>query len=176
MADRIVLTKVDRAGSDATAAARAMVAAFNPLATVLTAEAVARDPVILTGGDGPRVWTLDAEPHEHVHTSGIGSVSLLRTGAVSWAGIAAWTAELKERWGADLLRLKALLPLLEEDGPVLVQGVRGLFEMSRLRSWPDDARVGRIVGIGRGLDRASLEEGLMLLGPPALLAAESLGT
>ena len=163
MADRIVITKADLAGKEAARAARALIAALNPLATLLAADAVASDPRSLTAGDGPRVWALDPKPHEHIHASGIGSVSVLYAGVVSWRGIAAWTAELQARWGGELLRLKALLSVVGDDRPVLVQGVRGLFDVSRLLEWPDEQRAGRIVAIGRGLDRATLEKGLALL-------------
>ena len=172
LADCFVITKGDRAGSNPGALALAL-ATFNPVAPIVTAAALARKLAISEADIRLAGSTAFADPHDHRHASGIGSVSLVLAGDATWPGIAEWTAALKARWGVGLLRVKALLALAGEQRPVLVQGVRGVFDLRTLPAWPDDARYGRIVAIGADLDRAVLEEGVALLGPVRSVVCEN---
>ena len=85
---------------------------------------------------------------------------------VDWAGVAAWTGHLRERYGATLLRCKALLSLAG-GGRVVVQGVRGIYAVTRSDLLDDCDDHGVVTVIGRALDRAELDCGLSWLATPA---------
>jgi G3E family GTPase len=60
--------------------------------------------------------------------------------------------------GPDLLRVKGLVNVEGEAGPVVVQGVQHIFHPpARLPAWSDEDRRSRIVFITRGIDRESIE-------------------
>ena len=66
--------------------------------------------------------------------------------------------------GADLLRVKGLLNVAGERGPVVVQGAQHLFHPPvTLDSWPGADRRSRIVFITRGLDREAVEKLLLAI-------------
>lgn len=159
MADRFVITKLDRAGPERVSALVTALRTLNANAPVVMGDAIATTPEALLSTDYALGWPAETDGHAHAHASGIASVSLSDPRAVTWPHLARWTAELRADWGDDLLRLKALLPLVAQHRPVLVQGVRGAFDVQQLDAWPDAFRHGRIVAIGIGIDRAAIEAG-----------------
>jgi len=67
-------------------------------------------------------------------------------------------AQLQERHGDALLRVKGLVDFEGESLPCVVHGVhRQLYPLATLPAWPDDERQTRLVFIARGADRAALE-------------------
>jgi G3E family GTPase len=76
----------------------------------------------------------------------------------SWQSFTAIVQVLTSLRGPDLLRVKGLVHIAEEAGPVVVQGAQHLFhEPVTLASWPGDDRRSRIVFITRGLTRDTVE-------------------
>jgi G3E family GTPase len=74
--------------------------------------------------------------------------------------VQAWLAALRARHGPSLLRVKGILNLTGEDGPVVVHGVHHVFHPPvRLQHWPDADTRSRLVFILRDLDPALVEEG-----------------
>jgi G3E family GTPase len=58
------------------------------------------------------------------------------------------------------LRVKGVLNVTEEEGPVVVHGVQHVFHPPvALRRWPDGDRTSRLVMIVRDLDRETIEKG-----------------
>lgn len=92
-----------------------------------------------------------------IHGS-VGAFSLqfpkpLRRGAF-FAGM----AQLQERYGDNLLRVKGLVDFEGEALPCVVHGVhRQLYPLVTLPAWPDDERQTRLVFIARGAGRVALE-------------------
>ena len=66
---------------------------------------------------------------------------------------------LSEHCGADLLRLKGIVNILESpDQPAVIHGVQHVFHPpSWLARWPSDDRRSRIVFITRGVPRGWVE-------------------
>ena len=164
MADRLVLTKFEGLSPVCLANLRDQLAELNPTVDICDAPPTDASvaPLFLVNRIGaPKV---QRQVHSR-HHSDIGSESFALTQPVTWAGVAAWTSHLRERFGDDLLRCKALLSLTG-GGQLLVQGVRRLFDITRAaESTLPDAN-GVVVCIGRNLDRAILQRGLDWLDAP----------
>lgn len=162
MADRLVVTKAELAEPDALEALRSRLQALNPSADLTLAPAGA-SVAALFAFDRRTLPVPRAAVERHRHD--IVSESFAIDHPVSWAGVAAWTGHLRERFGDDLLRTKALLPLAG-GGNVLVQGVRRVFETQRAdeAALPDGH--GAAICIGRNLDTAALRRGLTWLDAP----------
>jgi G3E family GTPase len=180
LADRIIITKLDLAKLDpttldlsesaATLSLRGQLSALNPDAEVqdVPVDSQPLAPLFATAASAVAGrWGRALHHAVHArHSSGIVSYSFQLDEAISWAGIAAWTAHLIARYGDDLLRCKALLRLDGRAGRVVVQGVRRLFEIRHDRSIEVGDLRSSIVFIGRELDRAALHSGLAWLQAP----------
>ena len=78
--------------------------------------------------------------------------------ALAWPRVEAWLSDVVDRCGANLLRLKAVLAIEGEEGPVALHTVQHVIHRpERLPAWPDGMGQGRIVVIGQGLDPARLD-------------------
>ena len=156
-ADRLVVTKTDLADGRELAG---RLAALNPAAEVLEAQFGELDPGQLFGGDerGPQPA---APRHEHArHAEGVEAQCLVFDDPLDWTAFGVWLTMLLASRGRDVLRVKGLLDV-GGDGPLLVNGVQHVVHPPvHLPSWPDDDRRSRIVFIGRGLERRSLEQSL----------------
>lgn len=178
LADQLWITKTDLTGDEVPAALSARLHDLNP--TAVRAVVRAGSLAAVLDGDGEAPWlTLPPwlTPPEFSaatrHDASIGSQSFWLSEPVSWAGVAAWIEWLKEVLGARLLRCKALLDVQGAGGPVLVHGVRNLFETRVLPAWPSAERRSAIVIIGRDLGRRLLESGLDRLRTPAAMASRA---
>jgi G3E family GTPase len=157
-ADRLVVTKTDLA--DGHELVRQL-SELNPAADVLEAQFGELDPEQLFGGEDhvPR----PAPPlHDHAgHAGGVVAHCLVFDEPLDWTAFGVWLTMLLASRGADVLRVKGLLDV-GGDGPLLVNGVQHVVHLPvHLDQWPDEDRRTRIVLIGRGLDRAALEESLL---------------
>jgi G3E family GTPase len=177
IADRLLLTKTDLGGEDGLAA---RLAALNPAAPVIVALHGAVSPALLFGASpfdpargiaDPRRW-LNAHAyhdhgpggeHEHRHDhhdhgDRIAAFCLAFDDRPRWDAVSAWLAALRRWRGADLLRVKGILALADEDLPVVIHGVHHVFHPPvRLDAWPDADRRSRIVFITRDLGRTEIE-------------------
>lgn len=96
----------------------------------------------------------------HLADSDIGSLSLRSSRPMSYDKISAWIAWLVETQGRDILRLKGILDVAGDDRRLVVQAVHMQMEGDFQRPWhAQEQRLSRIVLIGRGLDRTSLQRG-----------------
>lgn len=156
-ADRLCITKTDVAPAQAVAALEAKLAQLNPLAQVLEtplgrAEAAT---VLAPVPHDPRGLAEDA----HVHGD-VASFALVLERPLDWVAFGIWLTMLLQARGADILRVKGMLNV-GGPGPVLLNGVQHVFHPPvHLESWPDDDHRSRLVFIGRGLERETLERSL----------------
>ena len=178
VADRIVITKSDIAPPAAVAELEARLQRMNPYAARRIAVNGEVDVAFLRDV-GPRS-TRDAkgidrwlspsgEPHpdgaylgERVrawtHDASIGSFCLWFDKPFTWDSFSAAVQVLTSLRGSDLLRVKGLVNVEGERGPVVVQGAQHVFHPPvTLEAWPSDDRRSRIVFIGRNLSRESVE-------------------
>jgi len=180
VADRIVITKSDIAKPESVAALEARLEAMNPYA----ARAVAVNgevEVAFLRDIGPRSvratpaeldrWLApsgEARPaqgaylRERVragaHDASIGSFCLWFEKPFTWDSFAAAVQVLTSLRRPDLLRVKGLVNVAGEPGPVLVQGVQHVFHPPvRLEAWPGPERRSRLVFITRKLAREAVE-------------------
>jgi G3E family GTPase len=96
--------------------------------------------------------------HDHVAAAGIASISLSTDKLINPEKLLPWINQLTQERGPDILRLKGILAFPNEPKRFVVQGVHMIVEGDTQRDWrEDEARVSRLVFIGRNLDRAELE-------------------
>ncbi|WP_207537199.1 CobW family GTP-binding protein [Sabulicella rubraurantiaca] len=167
VADRLVLTKTDLVTD--TAALEARLRALNPVAPILRNDAPA-EAIFAPAGPGRDLpWSPgDVHHHRHHHHdpnrhgADIRALCLRFDQPLRWEGLASWLEMMAMTQGERMLRLKAVLNLEGEEGPVALHGVRHLFDTPRrLPAWPDgDDRSSRLVLILRGLDPEVAEAGL----------------
>lgn len=128
LADRIVLTKLDLRGA-MTPEEEAGLAAINPLAEVLPAEALAGEPGRLIAPVPLRQARPDVPPAGGAHHShGVRAWSIPVEPVVTRSGLAAFAAALDLRLGPSLLRCKGVVRTAR--GPVLIQGVGNRFSFA----------------------------------------------
>jgi len=173
LADRILVTKTDIAEADAVRHLKQRLREINPQA--LLDEVVQGEiaPAQLTGiglararADGDEVarWLgpLPAGAESSVvtgsHTRGVRSFCLWFDVPFSWPALTAALQVLTAMRGPDLLRVKGLVNVEGEPGPVVIQGVQHVFHPpATLAAWPGDDRRTRIVFITRNIERAAID-------------------
>ena len=176
MADRLVLTKTDRAAADAVEALEARLRALNPAAPILRAAAGEANAAALLGGASydPAVrgieaaaWLAaeafeahDAHGHHHHdlnrHDARIRAFCLRHPRPVPPMAVTLFTELLRSAHGAELLRLQGLLALADDPSrPLVLHGVQHVMHPpERLAAWPDADQGTRMVFILRDLDPA----------------------
>ena len=179
LADRIVISKSDIAAPGAVAALDARLASMNAYAArrvavngeieveflrnVAPAGARARasdwDRWLMPAGDaGERGRYLGERVRAGAHDAAISSFCLWFDEPFGWERFAATLQLLTSLRGPDLLRVKGLVHVAGEPGPVLVQGAQHVFHPPvTLASWPGDERRSRLVFITRNLPREAIE-------------------
>jgi G3E family GTPase len=169
VADRLILTKTDLAGP-ARPALMGRLEALNATAPVVAVRHGEIDPRSLFGGHlydsltrsrDVQAWLgPEAPAHAHTHDhQGIDTFAIVRRDPVQAVALTLFLEALAEHCGADLLRLKGIVDVLESpDQPAVIHGVQHVFHPpSWLPGWPSDDRRSRIVFITRGIPRGFVE-------------------
>jgi len=168
VADRIVITKSDLAEEPAVTVLTQELKRINPTARLEIAVAGAVEPEFLlaVGLDRARVqpeavdrWLGSAQDEhgEHDHTHNISTFTLWFDRPFERAVFERCIEVLTSLRGADLLRVKGLVNVADEAGPVVIQGVQHLFHPPvTLAAWPGDERRSRLVFITRGIQRETV--------------------
>jgi G3E family GTPase len=131
------------------------------------------DPEFLEGHDHDHDHDHDHHDHDHDHDhhhhhhhhhdlegQGVSSVSL-RMGTLDPKKFFPWIERLTQEQGPDILRLKGILSMKDDDERYVVQGVHMILEGNHQRKWhADEKRESRLVFIGRKLDEKALKAGL----------------
>jgi G3E family GTPase len=173
LADRIVLTKTDLPDAEIRAA-EARILELNPRARVLrgvrgevpwqalfsvSSDTVDEKPAA-TNSDTGRLL-----PHDHSHSSGITTFTLLRERPLHAATLTLFLSALAENCGSDLLRVKGIVGIAEEpERPAVIHGVQHVYYTPEwLERWPSGDRRTRVVFIGSNIDPAWSRQLLELL-------------
>jgi G3E family GTPase len=170
VADRHVFTKSDLVSAAELAAVRAAIAEINPGAAGTVALNGEVDPeFVLAAGiasrrpEAARVEQWLGVPadrqraHAHAHPD-VESFCLRFERPFTWAGLEHCLEVLRSLRGPDLLRVKGLVNVEGEPGPVVIQGVQHIFHPPvTLDAWPGEDHGSRIVFITRGIRRAVIE-------------------
>jgi G3E family GTPase len=101
---------------------------------------------------------LGEEAHEHDET--VGSIAIIKEGALDGEKLNDWMAELVRTQGENIFRMKGILNLAGRDHRFVFQGVHMIFDGRQDRLWSaTESRINQLVFIGRGLDQVSLQAG-----------------
>lgn len=171
-ADRILLNKIDLASEGEISEVRNRIKAINAFAPVYETENSIIDPSELIGiGAFDLSKTLEMDPEfldtdaEHEHDENVTSTSSKFEGELNVNKLERWIGELMRTKAEDLFRYKGVLAVKGMDQKFVFQGVHMLFGgdfNQEIGLWKDDEkRECRFVFIGRNLDHAALEAGLM---------------
>jgi G3E family GTPase len=164
-ADRILLNKIDLVDEQELAAVERRIRAINANAEIIptTMSHVDLDRILGVGAfDLAKV--LEMEPQflddtDHQHDQSVTSVGIELPGKVAIDKINDWLGWLLGTKGVDIFRMKGVLDIDGSDQRYVFQGVHMLFDGQPDRLWqPDEARINRIVFIGRNLDRQELTD------------------
>jgi G3E family GTPase len=159
LADRIVITKADRADAAVVAALTARIADLSA-APVATASRGVIDPAFLLDESLDLAARVAAHEHDHghAHSRGIASFALFFDRALPWAVFEEAMTVLTALRGADLLRVKGLVAVAGCQGPVVVHAVQHVAHRPvELAAWPDGDHRSRLVFITRDLTKAPVE-------------------
>ncbi|WDF70912.1 CobW family GTP-binding protein [Novosphingobium sp. KACC 22771] len=172
--DVILLNKTDLVPAELLAEVRQRITRLNSVARLHETQRcnAPLDEVLKRGSfDLDRI--LEIEPaflleDDHEHDDTITSVSISHDGDLEPRLFMPWLQNLAATQGQDILRLKGVIALRDEPKRFVVQGVHMLLDGDVQRDWRDDeARISRLVFIGRNLDRAMLEQGFHACAAPA---------
>ncbi|HVR93470.1 MAG TPA: GTP-binding protein [Casimicrobiaceae bacterium] len=184
VADRLVITKTDIADGDTVERLQGRLAAMNPFALITTAVDGELDPALLDN-IGPQSvaarseelgrWLNAIQPesrqaeeggllHQRIspptraHDAAIHAFCLWFDEPFTWEGLNAALQALTSLRGPDLLRVKGIVHVAGERGPVVLQGAQHVFHPPvTLDSGRDVDPRSRIVFIVRNIPRASIE-------------------
>lgn len=186
VADRILLTKSDLVSPVQRSRLAARIQALNPAAPIVIATNGKVEPRLLfdaglynpeTKSDDVRRWLnaeayeRDGHDHEHHHhhdvnrhDRSIHATCLTFDEPLRTQAFERWLDILAAFKGADVLRVKGIVNLAEEDRPVVVHGVQHLFHPPvLLGAWPSDDRRTRLVFITRNISAEELRGTLALM-------------
>ena len=137
---------------------------FAPITRANRSDVRASDVLNRHGFDLDRIETqLDPvsneHHHDHIDRGGITSVSLTCDVPLDSARLEAWLQDLLARRGTDVLRTKGVLSILGDDKKLVLQAVNMMLEGDYVGAWEGDARISRLVFIGRRLNHEDLDSG-----------------
>jgi G3E family GTPase len=99
-----------------------------------------------------------SQSHDHVHDTGITSVSLTSAQPMDAPRVQQWLTELLAAQGEDILRAKGIVDVAGDDRRMVFQAVHRVLEGDWQRAWRlDESRTSRLVFIGRHLDGTALQ-------------------
>ena len=165
IADRLLPTKGDIAAPAETERLTLALRALNPAATIHPVVHGQIEPGALFGV-GPfdatawdaKMAALDHEAHAHVHA--VDAFCLSAETPLDWGRFHDWLGQLRAERGEHLLRVKGILDIAGEAGPIAVHGVHHVFHPPvALPRWPDAERRSRLVFVTSGLARDAVEPG-----------------
>ncbi len=170
-ADRILLNKIDLVSQERLEEVENTIKSINGFAPIYHTENSIIDPAELIGiGSFDLDRTLEMDPEfldtdsEHEHDQRVTSTSAKFEGELNVNKLEAWIGDLMREKAEDLFRYKGILAVKGMDQKFVFQGVHMLFggDFSDDFLWKEgEKRECRFVFIGRNLDHAALQKGLM---------------
>jgi G3E family GTPase len=184
LADIAILTKIDLAQPAAVDQIEQRLTKINPSASILRVVNGAISPRELfehaptdpkTAPERLDRWLgleqfdqHDHVNHDHTHHNDVNrhgdeiqAFSIVIDQAITWSNLQLWLGSLLSLRGKDLLRIKAILKVIDQPGPVVVHAVQHLLHpISRLRRWPSEDHRSKIVFITRNIPPAALRNSL----------------
>lgn len=164
-ADVLLLNKTDLMSAEEVAVVEATLRRHNEMARihrttfgVVPLEAVQRQEAFEFAGR----FALEAHADDHHHAPDIGSISFRLPQAFDQVKLNTFFCNLLREDGESIYRCKGVVNVDQLAEPLMFQGVSALFATAPGRPWgSDEPRETRAVFIGRNLDRAKIEAGLL---------------
>jgi G3E family GTPase len=184
LADIIILTKTDLAQPDAIGLLRQRLHKINPSASMLDVVngAISAQQLFEHAPVDPAAmpekldrWlaldqfdTHDHKGHDHTHHNDVNrhgddirAFSVVVDEAITWSNLESWLGSLLSLRGRDLLRIKGILNVVDQPGPIVVHAVQHLLHpISRLHRWPSEDHRSKIVFITRNIPSVALRNSL----------------
>lgn len=174
LADLILLTKTELAGSDEIAALCADLHALNPTLTPFLDEATpaaadifaqrfapgAMDDAARWLGEADAIpLAADARPADPALHWGIESIALVSENPVAEGQLAVFREAMRVMHGPKLLRMKGLVVMADDpERPLAIHQVQSILHPAvRLARWPSRDRRTRIICITQGIPRGTIE-------------------
>ena len=159
LADRIVLSKTDRADAAGVAALTARLGELSAAPVAPAVQGVIDTAFVLDESlDLAARVAAHEHDHAHAHSHGIDSFVLYFESPLPWPVFEQAMAVLTALRGADLLRVKGIVAVEGCRGPVVVHAVQHVAHRPvELEAWPDDDRRSRLVFITRNLAKPAVE-------------------
>jgi G3E family GTPase len=166
-ADVVLLNKTDLVTPVELSAVEAGIRYINPYAVIHRTERCNVDLAQVLGRDAFNLSRiLEIEPEflnelaDHEHDDQIASLSLTADRPMNPGRFIPWIHDVTQRFGTDILRMKGIIAMEDDDQRFVIQGVHMLIEGGSQRAWkPNEKRESRLVFIGRGLPKDVLEAG-----------------
>ncbi len=93
------------------------------------------------------------------HDDQIKSFCITYEKPIDWVAFVEWIEALISVHGANLLRIKGILKIVQMEGPVAIHGVQHVFHPPAvLPEWPDENRASKIVMITRAISKEPVEK------------------
>lgn len=165
-ADRIIINKIDLVGEPEIEKLETRMRGLNATASMIRSSYAKVDLEEILGigaFDLSRTMASDdhfLDDHDHQHDPSLDSVSFVFDAAFDKGRLEVYLAQLLERSGDDIFRLKGILAVADDPRRHVLQGVHRLFELRPANPWGADRPNSRLVFIGRKLDRDALDAGL----------------
>eukprot|EP00927_Polykrikos_kofoidii_P008341 TRINITY_DN13464_c0_g1_i1.p1 TRINITY_DN13464_c0_g1~~TRINITY_DN13464_c0_g1_i1.p1 ORF type:complete len:485 (+),score=108.63 TRINITY_DN13464_c0_g1_i1:57-1511(+) len=166
-ADRILVNKTDLVEATYLEEVEAEIRKINRFAPLIRTKqaCVELDQIIgIRGFSLDRV--LEAEPEflrddqDHEHDATVSSVGIERSGQCELGRLNAWIGTLLKERGTDIFRMKGILNVKGCESPFVYQGIHMIFGGQPQGEWKSgEARLNKLIFIGRNLDRTVLEAG-----------------
>ena len=189
VADRIVITKTDMADESSLPALEDAIRALNPAAPIHHAAHGDVEPSKLFGCGlyDPASKSFDVQnwlreeayhggheehdqghDHHHLdknrHGSDIEAFCMVYDEPLEWPAFIAWIQTLITHKGENLLRIKGIVSIVDEEKPIAIHGVQHVFHNPvRLPDWPSNDRRSRIVFITKGIEPGVIKQSLEAL-------------
>jgi G3E family GTPase len=166
-ADVVLVNKVDLVDARSLAALERRIRNINPYAKIHTTERCGIDlGQILRRHAFSLERILELEPefltqdHAHEHDEKISSLSLVADRPLKPNRFVSWIQDVTQRYGTDILRMKGIASIEDDDRQFVVQSVHMLIEGGSQRPWKEqEPRQTRLVFIGRDLPKDLLRQG-----------------
>jgi G3E family GTPase len=167
LADRLLVTKTDIASPAKTERLTLALRALNPATVTHRVVHGKIDPKAMFGvGPFDSIARVAAASDEkgHLHDHAVDSFCLQAEAPLDWGRFHDWLGRLRAEHGERLLRVKGVLNIAGEDGPVAVHGVHHTFHPPvALACWPNADRRSQIVFITSGIERSAVEPGWLAI-------------
>lgn len=166
-ADVVLVNKVDLVDAASLTAIERRIRTINPYARIHRTKRCGIDLAEILGRDAfslDRILEVEpeflTEEHQHEHDDSIDSLSLVADRPMKPNRFASWIQDVTQRYGTDILRMKGIASIEDDDRRFVVQSVHMVIEGGSQRPWKDqELRQTRLVFIGRDLPKDLLRRG-----------------